>query len=125
MKSDTQIIKKMMGLCIIPILIAIGFFCYHAIYMNGRVTGLKSVQDFAKIYKSARLIQDSNTLALIEKANKDDLITRKELKLIKESFARFKRDVPSNIKPAEQREKEFMERRAKLLAEKNSTNSTQ
>lgn len=125
MKRNIKTIKKVGLVCIIPILIAFGVFCFHAIYMNGKATGIKSIQDFAKIYKSARLIQDSNTLAIIEEAKSDDLITRKELKLIKESFAKFERDVARNIKPAEQREKEFMERKAKFLAETNSTNITQ
>lgn len=125
MKSDIKNIKKVGLVCIIPLLIAIGVFCYHVIYMNGKITGVKSIQDFAKIYKAARLLQDSKTLVIIENAKSDDLITRKELKLIKESFARFERDIASNIKPAEQREKEFMERKAKFLAETNSINNTQ
>ena len=125
MSRNVKNIKKIGWVCIIPTLIAFAVFCYYAFYMNGKATEMKSIQDFAKIYKAARLVKDSNTLAIIEEAKSDDLITRKELKTIKESFARFERDISSNIKPAEQREKEFMERMAKYLAETNSTNITQ
>lgn len=124
MQEKTKLPNKILKLSIIPLVVIFGYFSYQFLYMNGQAKDIKSIQDFSKISKTAHLLNDNNTLKLINDAKADDKITRKELKALRQSSMEFKREVAEDIKPAEQREKEFMERKAKFLNEtKKSINN--
>lgn len=114
MSEKTKILKKFL---VVPVGVVICYLSYQCLYMNGEAKDIKSIQDFSKISKSAYILDDRKTLELINAANADDKITRKELRAIKQSSVEFKREIPVEIKPAEQREREFMERKAKYFDE--------
>lgn len=118
MSEKTKILKKFL---VVPVGVVIFYLIYQCLYINGEAKDIKSIQDYSKISKSAYVLDDRNTLELINTANADDKITRKELRAIKQSSVEFKREIPVEIKPAEQREREFMERKAKYFDETQKT----
>lgn len=125
MKDKTKFLKNILKFSIIPLVVLVSYLSYQFIYLNGQAKDIKSIQDFSKISKTSHLLNDKKTLQLIHDARADDKITRKEMKLIKQSSFEFKREVAKEIKPAEQREKEFMERRAKFLKENQNTDNNE
>lgn len=125
MKEKTKFSKKLLKISVISLVAVFLYFSYQCLYMNGQAKDIKSIQDYAKISKTAHLLNDKKTLDLIVQAKKDDRITRAELEDLKQSSMEFKREVSKEIKPAEQREKEFMERKAKFLNETQKTISNE
>jgi len=125
MKDKIKFLKNVIKFSIIPFVFLVSYLSYQFIYLNGQAKDIKSIQNFSKISKTARLLNDKKTMQLIHDARADDKITRKEMELIKRSSIEFKREVAKEIKPAEQREKEFMERRAKFLKELPNTENNE
>jgi hypothetical protein len=125
MKDKIKFLKNVIKFSIIPFVFLVSYLSYQFIYLNSQAKDIKSIQNFSKISKTARLLNDKKTMQLIHDARADDKITRKEMELIKRSSIEFKREVAKEIKPAEQREKEFMERRAKFLKEFQNTENNE
>ncbi len=125
MKEKTKFSKKILKISVISLVAVFIYFSYQCLYMNSQAKDIKSIQDYAKISKTAHLLNDKKTLDLIVQAKKDDRITRAELEDLKQSSMEFKREVSKEIKPAEQREKEFMERKTKFLNETQKTISNE
>lgn len=125
MKEKTKFSKKLLKISVISLVAVFLYFSYQCLYMNSQAKDIKSIQDYAKISKTAHLLSDKKTLDLIVQTKKDGRITRAELEDLKQSSMEFKREISKEIKPAEQREKEFMERKAKFLSETQKTISNE
>lgn len=93
------------------------YLAIHYFYQSKEINSIKKIQRLVVIERMSESSGDSGTLNLIKEAKSDSKVTNGEFNAIKESFTEFKPLRKDHLKSPEEREKEFMERKARHLAE--------